>query len=310
MNNSGWPHLDAYNRVEPPKNKLPRRSIFKFGSFKDFIINAGKLIAQFSIFWFVFWPFIIFFAISPEEWGSDQVYLAVGEIVKLITYTISVFLTIKILDGSDFDEIGLKRDTHAVADFFAGVGIVFVVQFLQFIFFWITGMVVIKHMLWQDLSVTDIFKNILATFVIFTFVGWSEELLSRGFHLRIISKGLNRPLGIILSSVIFSYMHHDNPGIAPADLIMIFLAGLLMALAFLRTGQLWLAIGLHAGWDFFVTVVFYGGSISGLRIFHLMDIAGTVHPLIFFLFELLALIFIALGVYIYTSRRKVEITDW
>jgi membrane protease YdiL (CAAX protease family) len=145
--------------------------------------------------------------------------------------------------------------------------------------------------------------------IVFLFVGWSEELLSRGFHLRLISKGLNRPLGIILSAFIFSYLHRNNPDITLGGLVFIFLFGIVFAFAFLRTGQLWLAIGLHAGWDFFV-VVFWGTPISDLNVFHLMNINFNAFPFSGFLLEIFELCIVAVCIYFYTSPRHVKLVDW
>jgi hypothetical protein len=48
-----------------------------------------------------------------------------------------------------------------------------------------------------------------------------------------------------------------------------FLAGLFLAYGWMRTRQLWLSFGLHAGWNFFEAVAF-GFPVSGLQTFSLI----------------------------------------
>ena len=82
-----------------------------------------------------------------------------------------------------------------------------------------------------------------------------------------------------------------------------------MSFAFLRTGQLWLAMGLHAGWDFFVAV-FWGTPVSGLRLFHLLTISFRYPALSSVGIEIIEFTVITVLVYLYTARRKSEIVDW
>jgi hypothetical protein len=111
-------------------------------------------------------------------------------------------------------------------------------------------------------------------FLFFILVGWNEELLSRGYHLQTIASGTNRFWGVILSSLIFGLLHIGNPNATWVSASGIFLAGLFMAYAYLRTGQLWLSIGLHIGWNFFEGPVF-GFPVSGLNTFHSTHITVT-----------------------------------
>jgi hypothetical protein len=82
---------------------------------------------------------------------------------------------------------------------------------------------------------------------------------------------------------------------------------LLFAYAYLKTGPLWLSIGLHAGWDFFVVVVFYGSPIGNLNIFHLMDLGvrSSLSQVVFSIAEFIELTvcFVLVRVYI-TARNK------
>ncbi len=112
---------------------------------------------------------------------------------------------------------------------------------------------------------------------VFIFVGWNEELLSRGYHLQTLASGTNLFWGVVISSSVFGLAHLGNPNATWVSAAGIFFAGLFLAYGYLRTGQLWLSIGLHIGWNFFEGVVF-GFPVSGLDIYRLIrhQIQGPV----------------------------------
>ena len=93
-------------------------------------------------------------------------------------------------------------------------------------------------------------------------------------------------------------------------LAFIFCAGLLLVYAYLRTGQLWLSIGLHTGWNFFVIVVFFGTPVNSLRLFSLMDttFSPTIPVLYFFALEFLTLVICSRLVLAYANARKKKIS--
>jgi hypothetical protein len=74
---------------------------------------------------------------------------------------------------------------------------------------------------------------------------------------------------LFISSAIFALLHLANPGSGAASTIGLLAAGYFLAFAWLRTGRLWLSIGLHIGWNFFEGTVF-GFQVSGLEPFALM----------------------------------------
>jgi membrane protease YdiL (CAAX protease family) len=234
-----------------------------------------RLANQFFVWLCLYLVIGIPYSISSTNWGDDNSLLFLREITKLITFVISVFIVIKVMDGRKPVSIGLKLNKRAIYDFLAGILITFVVLGGQFLLFLGAGWIQIVKFAWQNESLLVVIGNILLAFLIFTFTGVSEEILSRGFHLQTIEKGSNKFWGILLSSLIFAYLHYYNPGITWLNLILIFFLGLVMAYACLITNQLWLSIGLHTGWDFFVVSIFFGVPIGGLKPFHLFDIVKT-----------------------------------
>jgi membrane protease YdiL (CAAX protease family) len=122
---------------------------------------------------------------------------------------------------------------------------------------------------WQVESSPALFGGILTWLLIFIIGGWSEELLSRGYHLQNLADGLNLFWGVLISSSVFALLHFWNPDASWISTLGILLAGFFLALPYLLTRQLWLSIGLHIGWNFFEGVVF-GFPVSGLETYRLL----------------------------------------
>ena len=108
--------------------------------------------------------------------------------------------------------------------------------------------------------------------VLFVSVGVVEELLARGWLLTNLAEGL-RALGtraavgfaVAVSSGIFGVAHLANPGASAASAVVISLAGVLLALGYVLTGELGIPIGIHVTWNFFQGPVF-GLGVSGLEL--------------------------------------------
>jgi membrane protease YdiL (CAAX protease family) len=97
-------------------------------------------------------------------------------------------------------------------------------------------------------------------------VAFREELVFRGIVLRVGEERLGSWLALALSSAWFGLLHADNPNADVVDGLMIALfGGLLLGAAYLCTRRLWLAIGVHAAWNFVQGGIF-GAPVSGYEI--------------------------------------------
>ena len=67
----------------------------------------------------------------------------------------------------------------------------------------------------------------------------------------------------------FAVRHLGNPNTTWISTLGIFLAGIFLAYGWVRTKQLWISLGLHAGWNFFEGTVF-GFPVSGFKSFPLI----------------------------------------
>lgn len=81
--------------------------------------------------------------------------------------------------------------------------------------------------------------------------GCFEELLFRGILLRLIERVTGPWIALAITSALFGAAHLANPGSSPFAALAIALeAGVLLGAAYFLTRRLWLAMGVHAGWNF------------------------------------------------------------
>ena len=84
----------------------------------------------------------------------------------------------------------------------------------------------------------------------YIFVGFFEELLSRGVMMTALKTTRNKWIIIFLPAVIFGLLHALNDNVTFFSLCNIALVGVLFAYLFIRTGRLWAPIGFHITWNF------------------------------------------------------------
>jgi membrane protease YdiL (CAAX protease family) len=238
-------------------------------------------------------------------------YLLLSSIAEAVLVTLSVFLARRFLDKRSIESLGLKLSIWTLYDILTGVVITFLQMGLIYFIMFQLGWITFKGFAWNFDPISVVLQNTLLFFAMFVFVGWTEELLSRGYHLQTIASGTNLFWGVTISSVVFGMLHLGNPNATWVSALGIFFAGLFFAFGYLRSKQLWLPMGMHLGWNFFEGVVF-GFPVSGLDIYPLTRI--EVHgPELWTgagfgpeagLIVLPALLLGALLVYFYTLRRS------
>lgn len=95
------------------------------------------------------------------------------------------------------------------------------------------------------------------------FVGFFEEFFMRGYMLFTLTTGMTFWPSAVLLSALFGLGHRGNGGESWIGVFNAGAVGLLFCLILRRTGDLWMAIGFHAAWDWGETY-FYGVADSGM----------------------------------------------
>ena len=60
-------------------------------------------------------------------------------------------------------------------------------------------------------------------------------------------------LAVLISALVFAAFHVSNPGITLTELINVFLMGILLGMIVLKTGNIYVAAGVHWSWNFCLT---------------------------------------------------------
>lgn len=93
--------------------------------------------------------------------------------------------------------------------------------------------------------------------------GFMEEILFRGFGLRILDAWWGWLPALLVTSLTFGLVHITNPEASLFGAFAIALeAGVLLGAAYFLTRRLWLAIGIHTGWNFAQAGIF-SSDVSG-----------------------------------------------
>lgn len=108
-------------------------------------------------------------------------------------------------------------------------------------------------------------KTLLISGLIFILAAAAEEAMFRGYPLQTMTRSRLSWVAIVLTSVIFSAGHLNNPNVVPYfTFINTVLAGVWLALAYLRTRSLWFPLGVHWAWNWMMGAVI-GLPVSGIE---------------------------------------------
>ena len=112
-----------------------------------------------------------------------------------------------------------------------------------------------------------VIKNILSSLAVFIPAAAAEEMLFRGYTLQTFTRAKLAWVGVIVTCVAFSLLHMNNPNVVPVfTFINTALAGVWLAVAYLRTRSLWLPLGIHFSWNWTMNS-FMGIPVSGITKF-------------------------------------------
>ena len=226
-----------------------------------------RLRAGWRIFLFVIITLII---VKLLEFTIDSLFGGLPEdktlrffysiLVAVIAGTSAVIISRRYLDKKTLLSFGLKWDGLAIKDWLFGFLLSFLMAGSIFLLLLWFGLLEFESVN-PNLLTMNFLWNFLLMFVAFCILtAWWEELVFRGYLLQNMINGMGKNWAVIISCILYGAVHATNPNASIISSSIIVLFGFMRLYGYLRTSQLWLSMGMHAGWNFFQGPVFGFGT--------------------------------------------------
>ncbi len=161
-------------------------------------------------------------------------------------------LTVRWLERRSATELDLRRGAPQLL---IGAGVGVVLMGAVYLVLWALGLAAFG----PGTGLTGLGGGLAAAFA----AAVLEELLLRAVLFRILEEATGTTVAVAVSAVVFGLLHGLNPGATLVSTAAIAIeAGVLLALAYALTHNLWLAIGIHMAWNFTEGSI-YGAAVSG-----------------------------------------------
>ena len=199
--------------------------------------------------------------IVPEDYGGLWA-IVVPHGLMAVALLVASLAMMRAIERKPFAALGFPGGREARLDFAKGAaiggGLIAAVVVVQTLLGWL-----------RPAPDAGTLAGWLAQFVslaaVLAIAAAAEELLLRGYPFQVLVEGAGVLPAVVLTSVVFAAVHLNNPEVDRVALINVALAGVLFAVAYLRTRSLWVPIGMHWGWNF-VMVAFFDLPVSGIVI--------------------------------------------
>jgi CAAX protease family protein len=169
-----------------------------------------------------------------------------GSLALMVAAIVGGMLLVRRLDHRPARAIGITFSRTAVRDAAAGLGI-------GLLSIGVAGLVMYAA---GDLRYTGepgdggAWTHAILRGLVFLAAGAaSEEALFRGYPFQVLARAASPLIATVAVSTLFAIAHAWNPNVTAIALANIFLAGVMLSTAYLRTRTLWLATGVHLGWN-------------------------------------------------------------
>lgn len=197
-----------------------------------------------TVGYFAFMPLFFIFI--------DNAFVTLSlELLAFSFISLAIILWARFVEKSPWLGLGIRKK-GALKDFLLGWEIGAAMLITCVLLMWGFGAIQVTSFQFSANLVGEFLILVLA----WSIQGTTEELLTRGWMFSSLAAKHNIPVGILVSSLFFTFLHLSNDGISLIPLLDLTLFAILACLIMLKTGNLWVIGGLHAAWNCFQGNVF------------------------------------------------------
>lgn len=204
---------------------------------------------------------------TPQEYLQNLTF----RLILLVAALVAGYICTRWLEGLPWSALGLSFHSGWLRDFavgsFIGIASLAVATAIA------TAGRGLSFTFSGRAALVPVVQTLVFSAVLFIFAALAEEALFRGYPLQTLTRANLAWLAIFLTSVPFAAVHLRNPNVAAGfTFINTALAGVWLAVAYLRTRSLWFPMGVHWAWNWAL------GALFGLPVSGINDLAP--HPLL------------------------------
>lgn len=208
-------------------------------------------------------PLYIVLLKLPLFYHNQNLLLLLINLLTFAAISLLVFFRVKIIEKRSLSSIGFNKNNWLKKyslGFLIGLVMMSIIVLILLPF----GYITIEKNPVQPVGVSAI-SSVLVILFGWIIQGATEEIVTRGWLLNILSAKYNIGVGLLISSTLFGLMHLSNPNINYIAVINIILVGLFYGLCVIKTNDLWAVCGMHTAWNFAQGNLF-GFEVSGIDV--------------------------------------------
>jgi uncharacterized protein len=222
---------------------------------KEKEVDLLGLILRVGLFVLIGWLSLNVFGISLLWITGSQVVTAT--MATFAAASLANAITVRIYERGQLSALGLGWKSESAREFLLGMGSGAGAACLVLLLPVAAGMASFEKVPGSE----HIVASLAFVSVVLLFGAFGEEMLFHGYAFQLLIRRIGGFATILPAAIVFGLAHMDNPNRNQLGIVNTMLWGLVFGYAYLRTGALWLPIGLHFGWN--VALPMLGANLSG-----------------------------------------------